>query len=99
MSILVDQVIELPAPPRSRKTTYEAGIHEGATGHEIIAYAQYFAPNETFCIERRGRTERAALKALRHAAWKRWSILSPTSRAGRREWKLVEAVDKEISRK
>jgi hypothetical protein len=64
MSIIVDQVIELPAPPRGRKTTYEAGVCEAMTGSEFIAYAQYEAPNESFYIQRRGRTRKAALDEL-----------------------------------
>jgi len=100
MSIIVDQTIGPPSPPRSRKTTYNAGVYEDFRGGGgFIAWAEYESPTEHFGITRRRRTERAALKALRHAAWTRWRVLSPTSRAGRRGWNLIEAIEKEMNRK
>ena len=99
MSIIVDQVIQLPGPPSSRKTTYEAGVCEGPDGRGFMAFASYNAPNESFYIRRRGRTERDALKTLHSALEYLWQPLFNDDHPSKNHLlKLLRAVEKELKK-
>lgn len=96
MTTRVDWFCEPTSPPRGRKTTYEAGVCEAMRGTGFVAFAQYEAPKEGFYIHRRGRTKKAALKALQRIATDRW-IESRTEMAEHLR-KLLDEIGKEMAR-